>query len=239
MQSLLLASQNFPFFFFFFGIFFLFFPNTITMTSRGLMIVVEGCDRAGKSTQCEHLVKNLNSQGVLTEYIKFPDRTTQTGKMIDDYLQQKSELDDHAIHLLFSANRWEAMKSIENKLNENITLVVDRYAFSGVAFSAAKGLDLAWCQYPDKGLISPDLVLFLDLSIQEAEKRGGFGQERYEKRDLQIKVRHQFDLLKDTQWKWIDASQSLEQVEKNVLNHVQTARQKALRPVQYNLWQHS
>lgn len=37
------------------------------------------------------------------------DRTTQTGKMIDNYLQNKSELDDHAIHLLFSANRWEAM----------------------------------------------------------------------------------------------------------------------------------
>lgn len=37
------------------------------------------------------------------------DRTTQTGKMIDSYLQQKSDLDDHAIHLLFSANRWEAM----------------------------------------------------------------------------------------------------------------------------------
>lgn len=34
------------------------------------------------------------------------DRTSQTGQMIDSYLQQKSHLDDHAIHLLFSANRW-------------------------------------------------------------------------------------------------------------------------------------
>lgn len=38
--------------------------------------------------------------------------------MIDDYLQQKNELDDHAIHLLFSANRWEAMyKTIRIELN--------------------------------------------------------------------------------------------------------------------------
>lgn len=29
------------------------------------------------------------------------------GKMIDSYLQSKTEMDDHAIHLLFSANRWE------------------------------------------------------------------------------------------------------------------------------------
>ena len=35
------------------------------------------------------------------------DRTTAIGKMIDAYLRSESELDDHAIHLLFSANRWE------------------------------------------------------------------------------------------------------------------------------------
>jgi len=29
------------------------------------------------------------------------------GKMIDGYLQSKAEMDDHTIHLLFSANRWE------------------------------------------------------------------------------------------------------------------------------------
>ena len=35
------------------------------------------------------------------------DRTTAIGRMIDAYLQSQSELDDRAIHLLFSANRWE------------------------------------------------------------------------------------------------------------------------------------
>lgn len=80
-------------------------------------------------------------------------------------------------------------------------MVVDRYAFSGVAFSSAKGLDLEWCRNPDIGLLTPDLVLFLDLSIDDAEKRGGFGDERYEKRELQIKVRDQFMKLKDDTWK--------------------------------------
>lgn len=35
------------------------------------------------------------------------DRTTAIGKMIDSYLKSHSDLDDRAIHLLFSANRWE------------------------------------------------------------------------------------------------------------------------------------
>ena len=40
--------------------------------------------------------------------------------------------------------------------------MVDRYAFSGVAFTAAKGLDLEWCKNPDRGLPKPDLVLQLE-----------------------------------------------------------------------------
>lgn len=39
--------------------------------------------------------------------LNFTDRTTAIGQMIDAYLRSTSELDDHAIHLLFSANRWE------------------------------------------------------------------------------------------------------------------------------------
>lgn len=89
---------------------------------------------------------------------------------------------------------------------------MDRYAFSGVAFSSAKGLDLEWCRNPDIGLLTPDIVLFLDLTIDQAEKRGGFGQERYEKRELQIKVRDEFTKLQDDAWKVrdeIDSCQSL------------------------------
>lgn len=204
-----------------------------------MLIIVEGCDRSGKSTQCDNLVKNLQESGNDTELVKFPDRTTQTGKMIDSYLQQKSELDDHAIHLLFSANRWEAMKTLSEKLNSGKTLIVDRYAFSGVAFSSAKGLDLEWCRNPDIGLLSPDLVLFLDLSIDEAEKRGGFGEERYEKRELQVKVRDEFMKLKDDNWKFIDASQSKEKVQQDIWDTVQKARslfKENAADLQFNLW---
>ena len=42
------------------------------------------------------------------------DRTTSIGKSINSYLQGTTELEDHAIHLLFSANRWEAVWVIFN-----------------------------------------------------------------------------------------------------------------------------
>lgn len=37
------------------------------------------------------------------------DRTTPIGQMIDSYLKGETEVEDHVIHLLFSANRWEAV----------------------------------------------------------------------------------------------------------------------------------
>jgi dTMP kinase len=77
------------------------------------------------------------------------------------------------------------------KLREGTTLVVDRYAFSGVAFTAAKaipGLDRAWCMAPDAGLPAPDAVFFLNLTVEQAAARGGYGEERYEKADFQVRV---------------------------------------------------
>ena len=102
--------------------------------------------------------------------------------MIDAYLKSKADLDDRAIHLLFSANRWEKKAELLSLLNKGTTVVVDRYAFSGVAFSGSKDkLSLEWCRNSDRGLPKPDAVIFLDISVEDASKRGEFGAERYEK----------------------------------------------------------
>eukprot|EP00051_Salpingoeca_urceolata_P007442 m.97784 g.97784 ORF g.97784 m.97784 type:complete len:222 (-) comp15237_c0_seq2:57-722(-) len=163
---------------------------------RGLLIVLEGCDRCGKSTQCARLVDRLNAMSHPAELVRFPDRSTKIGATIDAYLKKQIELDDHAAHLLFSANRWELMPALQAKLEQGVTLVVDRYAFSGVAFSSAKeSLDLEWCKQPDAGLPVPDMLLHLELAAKEAESRGGFGDERYEVSEFQSKVKHQFSTL--------------------------------------------
>lgn len=95
------------------------------MFRRAPFIVIEGLDRSGKSTQTGLLLARFEAAGLPAKLIKFPgkhsdspkrsstlmvlmpDRTTSIGQMINSYLQSESELDDRAIHLLFSANRWE------------------------------------------------------------------------------------------------------------------------------------
>lgn len=168
--------------------------------NRGAFFVLEGVDRCGKTTQCSLLMKHLvHTLSLSAVAYRFPDRTTPIGQMINSYLLNKSEMDDHSIHLLFSANRWEARTGLVKHLTEGTSVVCDRYAYSGVAFSAAKVkstlasrendfiqgessslqeeeeplLSLEWCKSSDMGLPAPDAIIFLDLTQDEAEKRGG------------------------------------------------------------------
>lgn len=113
-----------------------------------------------------------------TQFLNFPNRTTPCGQLIDSYLKNAKQFSDQEIHLLFTLNRWEAKTDMEKLLSEGTTLIVDRYSYSGVAFSAAKGLDLDWCKAPEAGLLKPDLVLFLTLSEEAAKARSGYGEER-------------------------------------------------------------
>lgn len=118
--------------------------------------------------------------------------------MINSYLTSKTQQDDHSIHLLFSANRWEAVKGILESIESGTTVIVDRYSFSGAVYSAAKDnpdLSLAWAWYPEIGLPRPDLVYFLNISSDDAAKRGGYGEERYETVKMQSRVRSLFTEL--------------------------------------------
>lgn len=152
--------------------------------------------------------------------------------MIDSYLKSTSQLDDHAIHLLFSANRWELAAKIQADVNEGWTVIMDRYAYSGVVFSAAKGLGYEYCRSPDTGLPRPDAVIFLDLSAADAAKRGGFGEERYEVPKVQRRVKELFTIMMEDSrdegdWNVVDAGKSVEEVQGEIWGLVEKAEEFA------------
>ncbi|KAK3023585.1 hypothetical protein RJ639_044045 [Escallonia herrerae] len=109
---------------------------------------------------------------------------------------------------------------METKLRRGTTLIVDRYSYSGVAFSSAKGLDIEWCKAPEMGLLAPDLVLYLDIPPEKAAERGGYGGERYEQLEFQRKVAKCYENLRDSLWKTIDACCPVEDVEKQIREEV-------------------
>ncbi|ODV60045.1 bifunctional thymidylate/uridylate kinase [Ascoidea rubescens DSM 1968] len=164
------------------------------MTSqRGLLIVIEGLDRTGKSTQVQLLYQHFLNLNRKVEILKFPDRSTNIGKLINSYLSNKeTKLNDESIHLLFSANRWELKDYMTSQLNHGVNLILDRYIYSGISYSMAKGLDFDWCLNCDKNLIKPDFIFFLNFNnknyFNEIQKRDDYGLEKYELLEFQQKV---------------------------------------------------
>ncbi|KAK2868099.1 hypothetical protein FQN49_003161 [Arthroderma sp. PD_2] len=201
--------------------------NDAKTARRGALIVVEGLDRAGKSTQCATLHQSLINQGHKAKYIRFPDRTTPIGQMIDRYLRGEMQLDDHAVHLLFSANRWEAAAQIRQDISDGITVIVDRYSYSGAVYSAAKENDevqLDWAWRPEIGLPRPDIWFFLNISTEVAAKRGGYGTERYETVNLQKKVGKLFVSLSglkgNEDMRIVDAGRDMEVISHEIQDEV-------------------
>ena len=165
------------------------------MPERGKFIVFEGLDKSGKSTACRALTDTLNKFRH-AELISFPNRSSPTGKLINEYLSRKdSTLPPEAIHLLFSANRWEMQKDIKDKLEKGVDVVCDRYYHSGIAYSYANGVDMEWACHADEGLLQPDLIIYLDSSAETLAKREGYGGEVFERLEFQKAVREGFVLL--------------------------------------------
>lgn len=96
-----------------------------------------------------------------------------------------------------------------------------RYAASGAAYASAyTGKDLNWCKSPDKGLPRPDLVAFLSVSEENQMSRSNWGEERFEKHEMQVNVACNFKKLHEDNWSIIDANQNIENVHKQLLEAV-------------------
>lgn len=200
---------------------------------RGKLILIEGLDRTGKTTQCNILYKKLQPNCKL---LKFPERSTRIGGLINEYLTDDSfQLSDQAIHLLFSANRWEIVDNIKKDLLEGKNIVMDRYVYSGVAYSAAKGtngMDLDWCLQPDVGLLKPDLTLFLSTQdVDNNAEKSGFGDERYETVKFQEKVKQTFMKLLDKEIRKGDESITIVDVTNKGIQEVEALIWQIVEPV--------
>lgn len=181
---------------------------------RGLFILFEGLDGTGKTTHAKLLTEFLN-QKTPTKYINFPNRSLPSGVLINKYLKKEIDLSDEEIHKLFSLNRREYEPEIIRDLNSGITLVCDRYIYSGVAYSAAKGLDFHWCQSTDAGLILPDIIVFLYTTSNITTM--DWKTERYETVLFQEKVYEQYQKMITGDWIQIDTSKTIDQVQQEVV----------------------
>lgn len=177
----------------------------------GKLILFEGPDKSGKTTQSKRLEASLKRAGVPVVRIAFPDRTTPVGDLIDAYLRGEAHFDDEVIHLLFVVNRWERAQEISKLLKAGSHVILDRYVYSGWAYGVARGLDQSWAIVGgDHGLPKPDIVLYMRASMDIVKSRLPAELETTEDPAILEKVIELFDTFasNDTSaiWAPFDAS---------------------------------
>lgn len=185
---------------------------------KGLLIVFEGCDKSGKTATSKSLVDILPN----SIRFSFPDRTTLIGELLDKYLKSEVELTSRVSHLIFSANRWELESKIRNLLDEGTNVIIDRYYYSGIAYTIVKDPDipLHWVTQQDKGLCEPDIVFLMERDTVYSS------EERYETISFQEKVKNIFrdKLFDDKFWVNIDGNKSYEEVLKEIYAKIHTIK---------------
>lgn len=188
------------------------------MATRGKIIVIEGTDKAGKSSQSRMLAEALKVSGKVCVIMDFPDYTTPIGMEIKAFLEGKRDYLSEVKHLLFSANRWEKKKEIESMLENGTIIVMNRYWQSNLVYGEANGMDINWLLRLDKGLPKEDITLVILVNPSISAKRAKM-QDAFES-DTQLAAsayKNYLKFAKQYRWKVIDGSKSKEQVHQEIM----------------------
>ena len=159
---------------------------------RGKLIVIEGTDCSGKETQAKLLIEHLKKRGMKVEIFSFPNYDSPTGKIIggpflgkpaigEGWFEEGAVLVEPKVAALYyAADRRYNLPKIEEKLNQGISLILDRYVYSNMAHQAGKIEDTnermnmyAWLDILEFKLLElpkPDIAIFLHMPSMFAKK---------------------------------------------------------------------
>jgi dTMP kinase len=139
------------------------------------LIVIEGLDGSGKSSQVKNLKKYLEENNIKYKYIHFPQLETNIfGDMIAKFLRGEfgsiDQVDPYLVALLYAEDRNFSKEQINQWLTEGYVVLLDRYVNSNVAFQCAKSNEKdklrEWIlnlEYIHFGIPKPDIEIFLDV----------------------------------------------------------------------------
>jgi dTMP kinase len=137
---------------------------------RGKLIIVEGIDGSGKSTQLDLLHKWLVSQGILVVFSEWNSspivkRTTRRGKR----MKLLSPMSFSLIHAADFANRING--TILPALEAGAVVLADRYVYTAFARDAVRGVSRPWLRRLYGFAVKPTLAFYFDVPLEEAVRR--------------------------------------------------------------------
>ena len=151
----------------------------------GKLIVIEGTDGSGKSTQFKLLTQRLTREGRDFRQIVFPQYSEPSSALIRMYLggefgQRPGDVNAYAASAFYAVDRYASFKKVwGNYYNGGGLVISDRYTTSNAVHQASKEPPetrqrfLKWLyefEYDHLGLPRPDLTLYLDVPTDFTEK---------------------------------------------------------------------
>ena len=151
----------------------------------GKLIVIEGTDGSGKSTQFRLLTERLEKEGRAFRQLEFPQYGEPSSALIKMYLggefgTKPSDVNAYAASAFYAVDRYASYKKVWGQWYEEGGLVLSaRYTTSNAVHQASKEPEetqqafLGWLyefEYDKLGLPKPDLVIYLDVPTDFTEK---------------------------------------------------------------------
>lgn len=149
------------------------------------LIVIEGLDGAGKSTQIKLLQEYFSSKRLEYRYLHFP-RTDAPyfGEMISRFLRGEfgslGEVNPYIVALLYAGDRKDAADLISGWIKQGRYVLLDRYVYSNIAYQCAKIDDSnkrrelkEWIfslEFDHFAIPRPSVNIFLDVPFSFTEK---------------------------------------------------------------------
>ena len=151
----------------------------------GKLIVIEGTDGSGKSTQFKKLTQRLSEEGKNFKTLVFPQYSEPSSALIRMYLggefgTNPSDVNAYAASAFYAVDRYASFKKDWGKwYDEGGLILSDRYTTSNAVHQASKEAPedraefLRWLyefEYDKMGMPKPDLVIYLDVPTAFTEK---------------------------------------------------------------------
>lgn len=196
---------------------------------KGILIVFEGIDGSGKSTQALNLKQRLEEKMIDVVCFREPSqsrwgREIKLKAALPDSLTPEEEL------TLFQKDRAENVeKNLKPALAERKIVILDRYYYSTVAYQGAKGIEKERIRrMNERFVVEPDLVFVLDVEAGKGLQRISERKNKdllFERQDYLEEVRKNFLALSGDNIVHIDGDESEEKISDDiariVFNYVQ------------------
>lgn len=145
-------------------------PGAGDEETPGRLVVVEGTDGVGRSTQIAMLREWLEAEGYAVLVTGF--RRSELAANGIDRAMRGNTLDPLTLNLFYATDFWDRLeKNIVPALRSGMVALVDRYIFSIIARARVRGVSPRWLNDVFEFAVVPDLVLYLDVDVEHLVPR--------------------------------------------------------------------